>query len=180
MAFVGLAVASEVDDTSEANLSEIMVVVDEDAGTVTIALPVDGELPECSDDESDPAEPVETDDEGQETDDDGHSVTYAPGDCISLTIDHPSGKVHHGAVVSTVAKSLHPSMLDGIKKGEIMRWVAKGGGDRQRDDDGDEDDADKPKKDSELSSGKSNRGNGNGNGRGNSRSNPGNGRGPKR
>ena len=128
MSFVGAAVANGDDvDDPEAAITTPMVVVDEEAGTVTIALPVDGELPPCP-----PEEPGGGDEpgaDGAETaaGDDEEGASYGPGSCIELTIEHPSGKTHHGAVVSTVAKSLHPSMLDGMKKGEIMRWVAKTG-----------------------------------------------------
>ena len=114
MAFLGVAVAN--DDTAEptSSLPTPMIVVDEEAGTMVIALPVDGELPECGDEAAAGDEPEESD-------------GYGPGDCIEIVIEHPSGKINHGAIVSAAAKELHPSTLGGIKKGEIMRWVAKTG-----------------------------------------------------
>ena len=164
MVFAGVAVANDDVESAVAALDPV-VVVDEEAGTISIALPVDGELPECPPEEGDGEGgdgegPIQTDDEvdGEEEGDgeegDDEVVTYGPGDCIELVMEHPSGKTHHGAVVSTAAKALHPSMLDGIKKGEIMRWVAKSGksgdeGDDDGDDgdDGDEgDDGEKPEK----------------------------------
>ena len=173
MSFVGAAVATDDVEEPEGAITPPMIVVDEEAGTITIALPVDGELPECGDDE------------GADKDAD-ESESYQPGDCIELTLDHPSGKTHHGAVVSTVAKSLHPSMLDGMKKGEIMRWVAKGGNDG-----GEEEPREKPEKpakpekaakpdNSDKPGNKDNPGNKDKPGKGNGRDNPGKGKGPKR
>ena len=195
MSFVGAAVANDDVEEPESAITTPMIVVDEDAGTITIALPVDGTLPEdClpedDGDDGDPAEPAADEGEGVDEGDEEEPESYGPGDCIELILDHPSGKTHHGAVVSTVAKSLHPSMLDGMKKGEIMRWVAKGGGD----DDGDEGEVEpreKPEKPekrekpdkSDKPGNKDNPGKkdnpGNGNGNGNGRDNPGKGKGPK-
>lgn len=121
MLFVGAAVATVGPDHPDTGSQPPSIVVDEEAGTVTIGLPLDGELPDCG---VDGTEPPLQDDEVDGTD---AAMTYGPGDCIEIPIDHPSGKTHHGAIVSTVARNLHPSMLDGIKKGQIMRWVAKHG-----------------------------------------------------
>lgn len=193
MSFIGAAVANDDVEEPEGSITTPMIVVDEEAGTITIALPVDGTLPECGDDGDEPGEPVGDDaGDGNEGEDD-EPESYGPGDCIDLILDHPSGKTHHGAIVSTVAKSLHPSTLDGIKKGEIMRWVAKGGGD-----DGGEEPTEEPeerekpekreKREKPDNSDKPGNGNnpgkkdnpGNGNGNGNGRDNPGKGQGPKR
>jgi len=112
MSFLGAAAANEKAEAPQSSLPTPMIVVDEAAGTMVIALPVDGELPECGD--------VTAAFDTKEG--------YGPGDCIEIVIEHPSGKTNHGAIVSAAAKELHPSTLDGIKKGEIMRWVAKTGG----------------------------------------------------
>lgn len=136
MSFVGAAVANDEVEDPEGTITTPLILVNEEEGTITIALPMDGMAPECGDEGGDeggddggePGEPV--DDEGaEEAEGEDEPESYGPGDCIEFILDHPSGKTHHGAVVSTVAKSLHPSMLDGMKKGEIMRWVAKGGSD---------------------------------------------------
>ncbi len=173
MSFLGTAVANDQAEEPQASLPTPLIVVDEEAGTMVIALPVDGELPECGD------------------------VTaafdkvdgYGPGDCIEIVIEHPSGKINHGAIVSAAAKELHPSTLDGIKKGEIMRWVAKtGGSDEGGEDPGTTDPSDGGDDPEEGKSGDApgrnpgggdNPGNGNGNpGSGNPGSgNPGNGNG---
>jgi hypothetical protein len=140
MSFIGAAVANDEAEDPEGAITTPMIVVNEEEGTITIALPKDGTLPECGDDAGDPGDPGDpgepgepgepVDDAGaEEADGEDEPESYGPGDCIEFIMDHPSGKTHHGAVVSTVAKSLHPSMLDGMKKGEIMRWVAKGGSD---------------------------------------------------
>ncbi|MCP3976481.1 MAG: hypothetical protein GY720_18495 [bacterium] len=140
MSFAGVALAEEADGDSESQIAAPVVVVDEESGLVRIAIPIDGELPEgCleDDDETLTQDDDAEGDDGDEAADPEETVTYGPGDCIEFVIEHPSGKTHHGAVVSTVAKNLHPSMLNGIKKGEIMRMVAKTG---KIADDGDDDD----------------------------------------
>lgn len=122
LSVAGMAAAAESDDGEEGVIVTPQIIVDEQNGLILIGLPVDGELPECGDES--PEEPGEV--RGDSTDDDAGDA-YGPGDCIEIVMNHPSGKTHHGAVVSSVAKSLHPSTLDGIKKGEIMRYVAKAG-----------------------------------------------------
>ena len=184
MAYLGSAVAKEQAEQPQSVLPTPMIVFDEESGTLFIALPVDGELPECRD----LPLSLEASLEG-----------YGPDDCIEITVEHPSGKLHHGALVSAAAKELHPSMLDGIKKGEIMRWVAKtgkGGGEEvpTAADPGDEDDEktnngksdQAPGKDPDKNSDKPGNGNnpGNkdnpGNGNGNGRDNPGKGKGSQK
>ena len=183
-ALAGVALAADADDSAESIIVTPQVIVDEANGVVLIGLPIDGELPECSvEDPTDPGDGTSADstDDSADGEEGDEPVTYAPGDCIEIVIEHPSGKTHHGAIVSTVAKNLHPSMLDGIKKGEIMRWVAKSG--KTDDVDGGSDDGEavekkdksekvkKPKKD------KSNKGNnGKAKGHDRGRANPGNGR----
>lgn len=180
MSFLGSAVANEKAEEPQSSLPTPLIVVDEEAGTMVIALPVDGELPECGD-----VTAAFTKTDG-----------YGPGDCIEIVIEHPSGKINHGAIVSAAAKELHPSTLDGIKKGEIMRWVAKagkGGGDEEepgavdpsdKENNGKSDEA--PGKDPEKNADKPGNGNnpgnkdnpGNGGDKGNGRDNPGRGNGP--
>ena len=164
-ALAGVALAAESDDSAESAIVTPQVIVDEENGVVLIGLPIDGELPECSIEEpTDPGDGTSGDaDEGEEGEE-GDDDTYSPGDCIEIVIEHPSGKTHHGAIVSSVAKTLHPSMLDGIKKGEIMRYVAKSGKtDDGEGDDGEGETVDKKdkseKRDKPANKDKSNRGN---------------------
>jgi len=156
---VSSALASDHNDQdlNDAPVDTPVVTVDEDAGTVTIAIPLDGELPECAPVDEPAAAPDEV-----VTDED---IVYAAGDCISLEVEHPSGKLHHGAIVSTVAKNLHPSMIDGLSKGEIMRIVAKTKHiDPDEDDiaDDEDDGAGPPAHAKDKSKNKGNNGNGNG------------------
>jgi len=168
MSVAGIALADDTDDTTESMMLTPEVIVDPETGTIYIALPVNGELPVCGpeepEDPEDPEVPEIAGDDEDPDDGDGEDpeavVTYMPGDCIVFVIDHPSGKMHHGAIVSTVAKKLHPSMLNGIKKGEIMRWVAKTG----KTDDGEDGDDDgeakvKPEKPEKVKKEKPERGN---------------------
>ena len=182
MSFLGAAVANEKDNEPQSALPTPLIVVDEEAGTMVIALPVDSDLPDCGD-------ITAALDKGE---------GFGPGDCIEIEIQHPSGKTHHGAIVSAAAKELHPSTLDGIKKGEIMRWVAKpsdGGGEEPTTGDPtdggdtpDDGNGDKPGNGGDNpGNGGDNPGNGNGgdnpgngNGRGNGGDNPGNGKGPNK
>lgn len=169
MSFAGVALAEDTEESPEGTMLAPVIIVDEETGTITIGLPADGEVPECGPEEpvdpgGDPGDPVdEAVDEGGDPVDEGGDPgdegadpeTYGPGDCIEFVIEHPSGKMHHGAMVSTVAKNLHPSMLEGFKKGHIMRHVAKtgkvdDGGDDDDDDDGGASAALKVKKDKPL------------------------------
>ncbi len=125
---LGVAAAGEHDVVEDDPAADAVpeVVVDVETGRIAIGLPLDGVTPECTPtDAGDDAEDEPTTDPAADGDDALEPVVYTAGDCIEFEIDHPSGKTHHGAVVSTVAKNLHPSMLDGMSKGEIMREVAK-------------------------------------------------------
>ena len=170
MAMAGMALAEDAEETAEREMLTPTVFVDEETGTVYVGLPPtedDGEDPwkcpppeEPAEEGGEPAEVPADIDEGDGDDgDEGEAVEpvmYKPGDCIEFVIEHPSGEMHHGAIVSTVAKGLHPSTLkeSGYKKGEIMRLVAKTGklpdlegldDDGGDDDDDDGDDGDEPK-----------------------------------
>ena len=142
MAMAGMALAQDHDVPIEQELLTPTVFVDEATGTVYIGIPPEipdpdnpfeclpVEDPEGEGGEGEGAEPAEGPadiDEGEGGGDDGELVVmHMPGDCIELVID-PDRKMNHGAVVSTVAKGLHPSTLkeSGYKKGEIMRCAAK-------------------------------------------------------
>lgn len=145
MAMAGMALAEGADEPTEQELLKPTVFVDEATGTVYIGIPpeeADPENPwEClpvEDPEGEAVEGAEGDGDGEEPaevpgdidEGDGEDGELAdmhePGDCIEFTID-PDRKMNHGAVVSTIAKGLHPSTLkeSGYKKGEIMRCVAK-------------------------------------------------------
>lgn len=122
MSVAGSALAEDGGDDPAVAIVTPEIIVDLENGTIVIALPVDGELPECS--VEDGGDELVDDAVVGDPDDESEDASYGPGDCIEFMLDHPSGKTHHGAVVSTVAKNLHPSMLQGIKKGEIMRYIA--------------------------------------------------------
>ncbi len=134
LSLTGIAAANEGGEVAEGALATPRVVVDEENGLVFIGIPIVGELPECGPSTTDPAT------------DESASAVYGAGDCIEFVIAHPPGKTHHGAIVSTVAKNLHPSMLDGIKKGEITRVVASGKGAGDAGGGVEKDKADKPDK----------------------------------
>ena len=131
MSVAGVALADDHEEAPEATIATPQIIFDEETGTITIGLPLDGEENDCGPEEPG-GEIAEGGDDGADptddaiTDDGDEATTYGPGDCIEFVVDHPSGKMHHGAIVSSVAKNLHPSMLDGFKKGEIMRKAARG------------------------------------------------------
>lgn len=122
---LGVAAAAELEADDVQDDDTPHVVVDLEGGTLTIGLPLDGDLPACDAGVEDGTDVATEDDPTVAGEGDDDAPTFAPGDCVTLEFDHPSGKTHHGAVVSTVAKQLHPSMLDGLTKGEIMREIAK-------------------------------------------------------
>lgn len=143
MTMAGMALAQNAEETTEREMlhSVQVQVVEEDVDgetitTVYVAL-VSGELLENCPPVEDPADgdgdaaavPGDIDEGGEDGDGvvEDEPVVYKAGECIKWVVDHPSGKTHHGAIVSTIAKNVHPSMLDGVKKGVIMREVAKTG-----------------------------------------------------
>lgn len=87
-----------------------------------------------------------------------------PEGCMVFDGTGPNGQVNHGTVVSSVAKSVSPHDLDGMKKGELMREIAKIGKDeitKVKPGDGDDDEPSTAEaKDSRLDKG--NKGNGKG------------------
>ena len=72
MSFLGIAVATEVASQPDAAMPAPMVVVDEAAGTISIALPIDGEYPECFEDQT--------------------AGDTSEG-CFELVIEHPSARI---------------------------------------------------------------------------------------
>jgi hypothetical protein len=150
MAMAGMALAEGAEEPVEQELLTPTVFVDDD-GTIYIGFP-DSEDFECPPEATTtlpPEAPADIDDGDAEGEEGGEEVElHEPGDCIDFLID-PDREMNHGAVVSTVAKGLHPSTLkeSGYKKGEIMRLVAKTG--KTPDDlvaeGADDDDDDEPK-----------------------------------
>ena len=149
MTMAGMALAEDGEETTEREMLDYVrvEVLEEDVEgetvtTVYVAL-VSGDMPADCPPVEDPADgdgddavvPGDIEEGGEDGDGvvEDEPVVYAAGDCIEWVVDHPSGKTHHGAIVSTIAKNVHPSMLDGIKKGEIMRCVAKYGKDDGKD-----------------------------------------------
>ncbi len=131
MAMAGLALAEDHEEPTEATMVSPLITVDEE-GKMLIALRVDADVPldcESADEEAPDPDALDevVEEGGEEVEEVEEVVAYGPGDCIELEVDHPSGKMHHGAITSTAAKGIHPSMLkeSGLKKGHIMRCVAK-------------------------------------------------------
>jgi hypothetical protein len=129
------------------NGTTVVWTYDAEEGTLVIAVAgPDGDLPECSTDEDDPdvggLGPASLDDD------------ELPDGCFVIDIEAEGA--NHGAFVSAVATGLHPSLLpDGVKKGEIMREIAKsslGKGDTVGEDDelGDDEPGDEEPSDDEA------------------------------
>lgn len=116
-ALFGVASANEHEPTNVYGGGEddvVLVEYDEDNGTLTLAIRgEDGEFPEC----------VETNGEDAP---DAEAADELPEGCFVVSVDGDPEDLNHGKFVSAVAKALHPSLLpDGVKKGHIMRVVAK-------------------------------------------------------